>query len=237
VAAIPELMAARWHHQDACFPQRIPTGPDSEEGGATITREASTRSIEAQLRQAGRRIDGIVAAARRADHHITDRISRRVDRLRAHEAQARTRLRELRRANQIAWDEHALEMERRLDELSIEMAIAEARLKAELTTDSKEFAAAVQAELIAWNTYIDALQATAATSQAHARPRREAVIRRVRQRRGNVRQQLQEYLNTSGNPSVILRIRIGEALDGLDQAVGDAAAEFEIACNEMVPLL
>ena len=144
-----------------------------------------------------------------------------MDRLRAREAQARTRLRELRRANQVAWDEYVLDLERRLDELAIEMAIAEARLKAELTTDSTEFAAAVQTELVAWNTYIDAMQATAATSQAHARPRREAVIRRVRQRRGDVRHQLQEYLNTPGNPSVIQRIRIGEALDGLDQAVGD----------------
>ena len=207
----------------------VPHGDSAAKGGATITREASTRSIEAQLRQAGRRIDGIVATARHADHHVTGRISRRVDRLRAREAQARTRLRELRRANQIAWDEHAVELERRLDELAIEMAIAEARLKAELTTDSTEFAAAVQAELIAWNTCIDAMQATASTSRAHARPRREAVIRRVRQRRGDVRQQLQEYLNTSGNPSVILRIQIGEALDGLDQAVGDAAAEFGIA--------
>jgi len=215
-------MAARWHRQDACFPQRIPYGTRPRGRGTTITREASTRSIEAQLRQAGRRIDGIVAAARDADRHITDRISRRADRLRAREAQARTRLRELRRANQVAWDEHVLELERRLDELAIEIAIAEARLKAELTTDSTEFAAAVQTELIAWNTYIDAMQATAATSQAHARPRREAVIRRVRQRRGDVRQQLQEYLNTSGNPSAIQRIRIGEALDGLDQAVGDA---------------
>jgi len=149
-----------------------------------------------------------------------------VDRLRAHEAQARTRLRELRRANQIAWDEHVLELERRLDELAIDMAIAEARLKAELTTDDTEFAAAVQAELIAWNTYVDALQVIAATSQEQARQRREAVIRRVRQRRGDVRQQLQEFRDTSGKPSVIPRIQVSAALDGLDQAADEAAAEF-----------
>ena len=117
-------------------------------------------------------------------------------------------------------------LERRLDELAIELAIAEARLEAELTTDSTEFAAAVQAELIAWNTYIDALQAIAATSHEHARPRREAVIRRVRQRRGDVRQQLQEFWDASGSPSVIPRIRVSAALDGLDQAADEAAAEF-----------
>src|SRR5262249_43595610 len=109
------------------LPAEDPYGTRPRGRGTTITREASTRSIEARLSQAGRRIDGIVAAARDADHHITDRIGRRVDRLRSHEAQARTRLRELRRANQVAWDEHVLDLERRLDELAIEMTIAEAR--------------------------------------------------------------------------------------------------------------
>jgi hypothetical protein len=149
-----------------------------------------------------------------------------MDRLRAHEAQARTRLRELLRADQIALDEQIPGLERRLDELAIEMAIAEARLKAELAADDTEFAAAVLTELIAWNTYIDALQATAATSQEHARQRREAVIRRVRQRRGDVRQQLQEFRDASGKLSVIPRIRVSAALDGLDHAADEAAAEF-----------
>jgi hypothetical protein len=149
-----------------------------------------------------------------------------VDWLRASEAQARSRLRELRGAGQIAWDEHILELERRLDELAIEMAIAEARLKAELATDATGFAAAVETELIAWNAYIDDLQAIAATSCEHARQRREAAIRRVRQRRADVRQQLQEFRGTSANPPVIPRRRIGEALDRLDCAAGEAATEF-----------
>jgi hypothetical protein len=149
-----------------------------------------------------------------------------MDRLRAHEAQARTRLRELRHANQIAWDEQVPGLERRLDELAIETAIAEARLKAELAADDMEFAAAVETELIAWNSYIDALQVIAATSPEHARQRREAVIRRVRRRRGDVRQQLQEFRDASGTPSVIPRIRVSAALDGLDQAACEVAAEF-----------
>jgi hypothetical protein len=89
-----------------------------------------------------------------------------------------------------------------------------------------EFAAAVETELIAWNTYIDALQVIAATSQEHARQRREAVIRRVRRRRGDVRQQLQEFQDASGKSSAIPRIRVSAALDGLDQAAYEAAAEF-----------
>jgi hypothetical protein len=51
-------------------------------------------------------------------------------------------------------------------------------------------------------------------------------IRRVRQRRGDVRQQLQEIRDASGDPSVITWIRVSVALDGLDQAADQAAAEF-----------
>ena len=208
------------------LPVEVPLpGLGNEKRGATITREAITRSIEARLWQAGQRTDSIVATTRHANSRVKGRVSRRVDRLRELEAQARTQLRELRGARQITWDEHVLELERRLDELAIEMAITEARLKAELTTDSMAFAAAVETELIAWNTYIDAIQATAATSPEHARQRREAGIRRVRRRRADVRHQLQEYLNTPGNPSLILRIRVGNALTSLDQAAGEAATE------------
>jgi hypothetical protein len=48
----------------------------------------------------------------------------------------------------------------------------------------------------------------------------------VRQRRGDVRQELQEFRDASGKSSVILRIRVSAALDGLDHAADEAAAEF-----------
>jgi hypothetical protein len=221
-------MAARWHHPDAGFPVGVPAGPRSEEGGTTISREATANSIDARLRQAGRKIDEIVTAVRHANHRGGSRVSRRIDRLRASEGQARASLRELRGADRIAWDEHLGELERRLGELAIEMTIAEARLTAELAPDAVGFAAAVETELIAWNAFIDNLQAIAATTGEHARQQREAVIRRVRQRRASVRQQLHEFRDASGCRPVIPRTQVGEALDHLDRAAGEAVAEFGI---------
>jgi hypothetical protein len=80
----------------------------------STTKEASERSMEARLGDAGRRIDGIVATARHAQNNGKERVGRRVDSLRAREAWTRTRLRE---ADQAAWDPYVAELDRELDEL------------------------------------------------------------------------------------------------------------------------
>jgi hypothetical protein len=73
--------------------------------------------MEARLGEAGRRIDGIVATAMHAQDNSKERVGRRVDWLRAREAWTRTRLRELREADQAAWDPYVAELDRELDEL------------------------------------------------------------------------------------------------------------------------
>jgi Putative auto-transporter adhesin, head GIN domain len=83
----------------------------------STTKEASERSMEARLGDAGRRIDGIVAKAMHAQDNGKERVGRRVDSLRAREAWTRTRLRELRAADQAAWDAYVAELDRELDEL------------------------------------------------------------------------------------------------------------------------
>jgi hypothetical protein len=159
----------------------------------TTTKEASERSMETRLGQAGRKLDGIVAKARHAHNNGKDQIGRRVDALRAREARTRTRLRELRAADQAAWDAHVAELDRELDELEVEMAIADARLDAELAADDAAFAAAVDTELDAWSSRIDAMQARAAAAKHHARAKREAAILRVRERRAAAKHELQAF--------------------------------------------
>jgi hypothetical protein len=101
------------------------------------TKEPSERSMEARLGQAGQRIDAIVAKARQAHDDGKHRVGRRVDSLRAHEARTRTRLRELRQADQAGWHAHAVELDRELDALELELAITEARLGADLAADEE----------------------------------------------------------------------------------------------------
>jgi hypothetical protein len=191
----------------------------------STTKEASERSMEARLGAAGRRIDGIVAKARHAHDNGKDRTGRRVDWLRAREARTRTRLRELHAADRAAWDAHAAELGRELDELEVEMAIAEARLEADLAADDLAFAAAVDAELDAWDLHIDALKARAAAARQRARAGHEAAILQVRARRAAAGQKLQAFRKGAAEATPARRAGVSQAMDDLDRAADEAATE------------
>jgi hypothetical protein len=189
----------------------------------TTTKQASEPSMEQRLGQAGRKLDGIVAKARRARDDGKDQAGRRVDSLRAREARTRTRLRELRAADQAAWDAQVAELDRELDELEVEMAIADARLDAELAADDAAFAAAVEAELAAWSSRIDALDADAA-ARHHARAKQEAAILRVRESRAAAKHQLEAFRDRSSKGAPGRRSEVSQALDDLERAADEAAA-------------
>jgi hypothetical protein len=191
----------------------------------STTKEASERSMEARLGQAGAKLDGIVAKARQTHDDGKSRVGRRVDALRAREARTRTRLRELREADHAAWDAHVAELDRELDGLEVEMAIAEARLDAELAADDMAFATAVDAELDAWSIRIDAMQASAAASKQDARAKREAAILHVRTCRAAAKHKLQAFRKRAAKAAPAKRTEVSQAMDDLDRAADDAAAE------------
>ena len=193
----------------------------------STTKEASERSMETRLGQAGRKLDGIVAKARRAHDNGKDEVGRRVDALRAREARTRTRLRELRAADQAAWDAQVAELDRELDELEVEMAIAEARLDADLAADDVAFAAAVDAELEAWSSHIDAMQAIVTAAKQHAREWREAAILRLQERRAAAKHQLQAFREGSAEASGVRRAEVSRAMDDLNRAADQAAAKSD----------
>jgi hypothetical protein len=192
-----------------------------------MTREASEQSMEARLGTAGHRIDEIVARVRQARASGKICVGGRVDALRAHEANTRTRLRELREADQAAWQASVVELHLELDALEVEMAITQARLDAELAADDAAFAAAVDAELEAWNSKIDALQAQAATTKHHARAQREGAIRQVRGRRATAKGKLQAFRKGALKAAPAERARVSQAMDDLDRAAEEAAANFD----------
>jgi hypothetical protein len=191
----------------------------------STTKQASERSMDTRLGQAGRKIDDIVAKARHAHDNGKDQVGRRVDALRAREARTRTRLRELREADQASWDAHVAELNQELDELEVEMAIAEARLDADLATDDAAFAAAVDTELDAWSIHIDTMQASVAAAKHHARVKREAAILRVRERRAAAKHKLQAFRKGSLTAAPARRAEVSQAMDDLDRAADEAAAE------------
>ncbi|MFF5290705.1 hypothetical protein [Paractinoplanes globisporus] len=112
------------------------------------------QSFETRLGTAADAVDAVVARIR--DAHVAGN-GRRADALRADEAQLRTRLRELRAAGRGAWERHGAGLDRDLDRLRTETAVAAARLDTELAADPGTFTAAAGAELAARRAQIDVL--------------------------------------------------------------------------------
>lgn len=96
---------------------------------------AAWRSFETRLDAVARAIDAVVARLRHARVEGNGRLNRLVDALRAHEASLRIRLRELHEAGPGDWERHGAALERDLDRLRAEAAIAAARLDTELAGD------------------------------------------------------------------------------------------------------
>jgi hypothetical protein len=192
-----------------------------------MTREASEQSMAARLGTAGHRIDEIVARVRQARDSGKICVGGRVDALRAHEASTRTRLRELSEADQAGWQASVMELNLELDELEVELAIVGARLDAELAAHDAAFAAAVEAELAAWNTHLEVMQAWAATTKQHARAKREVGIRQVRERRAAAKGKLQAFRKGPSAAAPAERAAVSQAMEDLERAAEEAAANFD----------
>ena len=117
--------------------------------------------FETRLGAAARAVDAVVATLRAARIDRNGRLSRRVDALRAHEAELRTRLRGLHEAGPSDWELQGAALDRDLDRLRTGTAVVAARLDTELAADPDAFAAAVGAELAARHAQIHGLLAEA----------------------------------------------------------------------------
>jgi hypothetical protein len=188
------------------------------------TNEASRRSVTRRFDRAGQRVSGIVARLRVAGDEVQQRMGRRVDSLRAHEAGFRTRLRELREANRSAG---IAELDRALDQLETEIDIAEAQLNAELATDGEAFAAAVAAELEAWDARTGTLRARAAASRQGTRKEVETAIELVRERRADAGRKLAQFRAAGSEASAAVKAGIRQAISDLEWATEEVASEFD----------
>ena len=84
------------------------------------------------------------------------------------------------------------DVEQTLAQLQTRLDVAERSLAADVSTDWATFAAAVEAELESWDTYLERLQTNVATRAWHAREHAEAAIGEVRGRRIDVDERLAE---------------------------------------------
>jgi hypothetical protein len=172
----------------------------------------STTTIDDQLAEIRRRIDRLQARAR-AD---APRIWRHLDALGKAEEAVRAALRH----------DASDELDDKLGQLETRLDIAERSLEADASDDWTTFAAAVEAELRSWDTYLERLQTSVAAKAWKTREQAEAAIGEVRSRRIAVGERLAQAPHSVGVASENTRKRITGARNELDKRAAELSTKL-----------
>jgi hypothetical protein len=168
----------------------------------------SEAMTEARLTVARDRIEELEADARGSAEEKS-RIDRHLEALRKAHASAR-----------LAAHTAGSRFEDMLEELLARLTIAEHRRAAEVAGERDDFVRAVEAELQAWDHYLDQLQKRAAAQTQGGRA--EVSTSELRLRRNEVARRLAGARTAPDGVWRERRERVLEALDELDQAAGTA---------------
>jgi predicted nucleic acid-binding Zn-ribbon protein len=175
----------------------------------------STTTIEERLAEIRDRIDRL--RAREHDAAPAERT-----RLQRHIAVLRDNLEEVHAAIRQAPDE----VEDKLAQLSMRLDVAEHSLAADFSDDWAGFAAAFEAELRSWDTYLERLQTSVAARAWKAREQAEAAIGDVRSRRLEVDERLARARDGAAGASQDARERVSAARDKLEQKADELSAKI-----------
>jgi chromosome segregation ATPase len=118
------------------------------------------------------------------------------------------------------------DIEQKLAQLKTRIDVAERSLAADVSGDWATFAAAVEAELESWDTYLERLQATVAAREWHAREQAEKAIGDVRSRRIAVDERLAQARDAADGTWQEQRARVSTARDELEQKADDLSAKL-----------
>jgi hypothetical protein len=118
------------------------------------------------------------------------------------------------------------DVEQRLAQLKTRLGVAERSLAADVSGDWATFAAAVEAELESWDSYLERLQTTVATRAWHAREQAEAAIGDVRSRRIAVDERLAQARAASADGWQERRELVSAARRELEQKADELSAKL-----------
>jgi hypothetical protein len=118
------------------------------------------------------------------------------------------------------------DVEQKLAQLKTRLDVVERSLAADVSGDWATFAAAVEAELESWDTYLERLQTTVATRAWHARELAEAAIGEVRSSRVAVDERLAQARDAAGDGWQAQRERVSAARDELEQKADELSAKL-----------
>jgi hypothetical protein len=176
----------------------------------------STTTIEQQLADVRRRIDRLQARAQAGAAAQRARMQRHVDALHQQEESVRTAARQ-------APDE----VEEKLEQLKARLQVAEQSLSTDVSEDWTTFAAAVEAELQTWDSYLERLQTSVAERAWKARAQAEAAIGEVRSRRIEVDERLAQARDAADDGWQEQRNRVSVARDELEQKADELSTKLK----------
>jgi hypothetical protein len=176
----------------------------------------STTTNDDQLAEIRRRIDRLQAFAQAGPAENSPRIRRHLDALRREEA-----------AIVAAAPEAPDQVDEKVGQLKTRLAVAENSVVADISDDWTTFARAVEDELRSWDTYLERLQATAATKDGNARERAEAAIADVRTRRIAVDDRLAQARNNVNGAWHEERSHVSAARDELERKADELPAKVK----------
>ena len=118
------------------------------------------------------------------------------------------------------------EVEQRLAQLKTRLDVAERSLAADVSGDWATFAAAVEAELDSWDTYLERLQTTVATRAWHAREQAETAIGDVRGHRIAIDERLAHARDAAGDGWQEQKELVSAARRELEQKADELSAKL-----------
>ncbi len=172
--------------------------------------------MEERLAEIACRIDRLHASMDARTPESEMGIQRRVDALRKEEALTRAAVREA-----------AAGIEEKLGHLDTRVDIAEQSAAADVAQDSSTFVTAVEAELHAWDAYLERLQVKAAMTAGSTREQAEAAISELRSYRNALGERLGEMRSASAEAGSKRRKAVEVARGELERRAAALAARVK----------
>lgn len=194
---------------------------------STETIQGRQRSAEEQLATLGRRIDDVRGKAWNGRDNVGRSIERRLDAVRAKDAEIRSELRRGAEEDDASWSAFLDELDKEFDELDAEVALMEAQLAAGAAEDWDAFERAIEEELAAYGRLLEISGERVARARADVRRRSTDAIARARDKARTAGDALRRRRADATHGWTSMRNEIRAEMDELDAAVVDAVAVFE----------
>jgi hypothetical protein len=193
----------------------------------TQTTQDQHRSAEEKLAALGRRIDDVRDNASGDREKVDRSIERRLDAVRAKDAEIRTELRQTAEEDDAAWNAYVEELDRELAELDAEVVVMESQLAAAEAEDWAEFERAIEEELEAYDRLLEASHERVGRAKDDARRRSNEAVTHARDKAKKVGDALKRRRDEATQGWASLRDEIRTEMDEVGAAVVDAVAVIE----------